>query len=54
MAGGDAELLWTYAQTADGADDLEIWEACRRALPASSRRAPVVAERVRQLNDDLG
>jgi transcriptional regulator of acetoin/glycerol metabolism len=54
MAGGDPDLLWTYAQTAEGVDDLEIWEACRRALPATSRRAPVVAERVRQLNDDLG
>jgi hypothetical protein len=54
IAGGDADLLWSYAQTPEAGEDLEIWQACLRALPASSRRAPVVSARVHQLHDDLG
>lgn len=50
----DPDLLWTYGNSTDGADDLEVWEACLRALPAGSRRAPVVAARVRHLHDELG
>jgi hypothetical protein len=50
LAGRDADLLWTYAQSPEGAGDLEVWEACRRALPATSRRRPVVEARVRQLH----
>ncbi len=53
IAGGDAELLWAYAQRPEAVDDLEIWQACLDALPASSRRLPVVSARVRQLDDDL-
>jgi len=54
LAGHDAELLWSYANGPDGADDLEIWAACGRALPATSRRRPVVLARVRQLHAELG
>jgi GAF domain len=50
LAGRDADLLWTFAQSPEGADDLEIWEACHRALPVASRRLPVVRARVRQLH----
>jgi transcriptional regulator of acetoin/glycerol metabolism len=53
IAGGDADLLWTYAQRPEAVDDLEIWQACLDALPPSSRRLPVVGARVRQLDDDL-
>jgi len=53
IAGGDPEQLWSYAQHPEAADDLELWQACLRALPASSRRLPVVAARVQQLDDDL-
>jgi hypothetical protein len=54
LAVRDADLLSTYANSSEGADDLEVWEACLRALPAGSRRAPVIAARVRQLHDELG
>jgi transcriptional regulator of acetoin/glycerol metabolism len=53
IAGGDPDLLWTYAQRPDAVEDLEIWQACLDALPPSSRRLPVVSARVRQLDDDL-
>jgi hypothetical protein len=53
LAGRDAELLWSYANSAQGADDLEIWQACRQSLPASSRRRPVVDARVQQLHAEL-
>jgi hypothetical protein len=54
LAVRDADLLWAYGNTPEGTDDLEVWEACRRALPAGSRRAPVVSARVSQLHDELG
>ena len=54
LAGRDAEALWAWANTPDGADDLEVWQACAGALPATSRRGPVVRARVRQLHQELG
>jgi hypothetical protein len=53
LAGLDPDLLWSYANGPDGGHDLQVWETCLRALPASSRRAPVVAARVRQLRDEF-
>ncbi len=54
IAAGDADLMWTYAQTLEARDDLELWEACALALPAASGRAPIAAARVQQLHRDLG
>jgi len=52
LAARDAELLWTFANSREGDDDLEIWEACCRALPATSRRLPAALARFRQLDQD--
>jgi hypothetical protein len=54
LSARDADLLWSFGNITDGREDLEVWEACLRALPPGSRRAPVVAARVRQLHDELG
>ena len=53
LAGRDAELLWAHANSPEGAGDLEIWQACRQALPTASRRLPVVRARIRQLDAEL-
>jgi transcriptional regulator of acetoin/glycerol metabolism len=54
LAVRDPDLLWTFGNGPDGSDDLEVWEACLAALPAGSRRIPVVAARVRHLHEELG
>jgi hypothetical protein len=54
LASQDADLLWSFGNHPEGRDDLEIWEACLRALPATSRRSPLVTDRIRQLHDELG
>jgi hypothetical protein len=53
LAKCDADLLLRFGESGDGREDLDIWEACLRTLPPSSPRVPVVAARVRQLNEEL-
>jgi len=48
---GDPDLLWRFAQTALGAEDLEIFEALATALPAQDPRRAVVAARLVRLAD---
>ncbi|MET7278306.1 GAF domain-containing protein [Kribbella sp. NPDC005582] len=48
---GDPDLLWRFAQTALGAEDLEIFEELATALPAQDPRRAVVAARLVRLAD---
>jgi hypothetical protein len=47
----DADLLWRFAQTSTGAEDLEIFETLIALLPPSDRRLPAVAARLHRLAD---
>jgi hypothetical protein len=53
LSGRDGDLLWGYANSVDGVHDLEVWEACLRVLPPTSRRAPVLRARIRQLHEEF-
>jgi len=48
-ASRDPRLLDAWTRAPWGADDLEMWQALARALPAGSPRAPLAAARARQL-----
>ncbi|MDX6258915.1 MAG: hypothetical protein QOH84_603 [Kribbellaceae bacterium] len=45
----DADLLWRFAQTPTGAEDLEVFEVLDRHLPAGDHRRPAVAARLDRL-----
>ncbi|MFI5709940.1 GAF domain-containing protein [Kribbella sp. NPDC051620] len=45
----DAELLWRFAQTPTGAEDLEVFEVLDRRLPAGDHRRAAVAARLDRL-----
>lgn len=45
----DAELVWRFAQTPTGAEDLEIFEVLDRRLPAADHRRPAVSARLERL-----
>ncbi|TDW17810.1 GAF domain-containing protein [Kribbella kalugense] len=47
----DPELLWRFAQTATGAEDLEIFESLDADLPAHDPRRAAVAARLDRLVD---
>ncbi|MDQ1288922.1 MAG: hypothetical protein QG622_2488 [Actinomycetota bacterium] len=53
LATRDPDLLFGYGESPDGCDDLEVWEACLKALPPVSPQTPVVAARVNQLYEEL-
>jgi transcriptional regulator of acetoin/glycerol metabolism len=46
-----ADLLFDYAQTPDGWDDVEMWERCRALLPPTSARQATVVARLQRLAD---
>ncbi|MEV6284259.1 GAF domain-containing protein [Kribbella sp. NPDC051770] len=46
----DPDLLWRYAETSLGAEDLEVFEVLARALPPEDHRRPAVAARIRRLH----
>jgi hypothetical protein len=46
---GDTDLIWRFAQTATGAEDLEVFEALERALPSTDHRRPAVTARLDRL-----
>lgn len=46
---GDAELIWRFAQTPTGAEDLEIFERLARDLPSADHRRPSVTARLDRL-----
>lgn len=43
------DLLFAYAQTPDGWEDVELWERCLALLPRTSTRRTTVAARLRRL-----
>ncbi len=45
----DPDLLWRFAQTPTGAEDLEIFEALGATLPPADHRRPAVSARLRRL-----
>jgi len=45
----DPDVLWHFAQTSTGAEDLEIFECLDTALPADDPRRPAVAARLDRL-----
>lgn len=53
LSGDDPDALLSFADTAHGRDDYEIWQAALTALPASSPRYAQVADHVRQLDRQL-
>ena len=44
-----ADLLFAYAQTPDGWDDVELWERCLALLPPTSTRRTTVGARLQRL-----
>lgn len=53
LADGDADALLSFADTAHGVQDYEIWQAALAALPATSPRYAQVAAHVDQLDAAL-
>ncbi|WP_238177601.1 hypothetical protein [Kribbella sp. VKM Ac-2566] len=47
----DADMLWQFAQTPVGAEDLEIFEALEARLPVDDPRRPAIAARLARLVD---
>jgi transcriptional regulator of acetoin/glycerol metabolism len=54
LASRDADALLSFADTAHGRDDFEIWARALEVLPASSPRHSQVEVHVAQLDADLG
>lgn len=54
LASADADALLSFADTAHGFDDYEIWRAALAALPSTSPRYAQVAAHVDQLDAALG
>lgn len=54
LASGDADALLSFADTAHGRDDFEVWERVLSILPPTSPRYVQVAAHVAQLDDELG
>ncbi|POM23425.1 Acetoin dehydrogenase operon transcriptional activator AcoR [Actinomadura rubteroloni] len=50
---GTAEALWTYARTAEGAQDAEVVERLAAALPPGDPRGPAVAARGERLREEF-
>jgi hypothetical protein len=46
---GDAELIWRFAQTPTGAEDLEVFERLADDLPVADHRRPSVTARLDRL-----
>jgi hypothetical protein len=49
----DAELLWRFAETPTGAEDLEVFETLTMSLPPGDPRRPAVSARRRRLSAEL-
>jgi hypothetical protein len=54
LAAGDADALLSFADTAHGRDDFEIWERVLAILPLTSPRHAQVAAHVAELDAELG
>ncbi|WP_375424160.1 GAF domain-containing protein [uncultured Friedmanniella sp.] len=54
LGAGDPDALLSFADTAHGRDDSEVWRAALTALPASSPRYAQVAGHVDRLDQTLG
>lgn len=48
---GDADLIWRFAQTSTGAEDLQIFEVLAARLPTPDPRRSAVAARLHRLTD---
>ncbi len=47
----DPDLVWRYAETSVGAEDLEVFELLARRLPPEDHRHPAIAARLARLAD---
>lgn len=54
LAAGDADALLSFADTAHGRDDFEVWERVLAILPPTSPRYAQVAAHVAKLDAELG
>ncbi len=54
LAADDADALLSFADTAHGRDDFEIWERVLQILPPTSPRHAQVAAHVAKLDAELG
>jgi hypothetical protein len=54
LAEGDPDALLSFADTAHGREDYEVWEAALRTLPTDSPRSSQVASHVARLDTILG
>ncbi|GAA3347744.1 GAF domain-containing protein [Amorphoplanes nipponensis] len=54
LTGGDPRLLQTWVNAPWGADDLEMWEAYRTALPAGSPARSLARNRIARLAAEYG
>ena len=53
LAGDDPDALLSFADTAHGRDDFEVWERIARVLPASSPRFAQVVDHLERLDAEL-
>ncbi|KQV75535.1 transcriptional regulator [Aeromicrobium sp. Root344] len=54
LSAGDADALLSFADTAHGRDDFEIWQRVLQVLPPTSPRHAQVAAQVAKLDAELG
>ncbi|MFC4004979.1 GAF domain-containing protein [Prauserella oleivorans] len=54
LAHGDLDALWSFAESEQGHDDLEVFERLARELPAGDPRRPVAAARLSWLLGEDG
>jgi transcriptional regulator of acetoin/glycerol metabolism len=54
LVSGDADALLSFADTAHGRDDFEVWDRVLSILPSTSPRHAQVAAHVEQLDRELG
>ncbi len=54
LTDASVDTLLEYARSDDAADDLEVWRACLRLLPARSPKRALVVSRIERIERELG
>jgi len=54
LADASVDTLLEYARSDDAADDLDVWQACLRLLPARSPKRALVVARIERIEREFG